>query len=84
MPEVLAAFEQGKISAKRADLLLYLEPHQQLSELDRLLSAQEDVARRSRIAAAVIRNHINAGRPDLAALRQDLTIALSSTNQSHA
>jgi hypothetical protein len=84
-PEVRAAFEAGKISARRADALLYLEPQEQLAELTRLLSVREEAARRNRIAAAVIRKHVNAGNRDIVALRRDLQLALlSTTNLSHA
>jgi hypothetical protein len=84
-PEVQAAFEAGKISASRADQLLYLEPSRQLAELDRILAAQQNATQRSRIAAAVIREHLNRGaQPSLAALREDLRLALaSSTIQSY-
>jgi hypothetical protein len=84
-PEVQAAFDAGHISARRADTLLYLEPKEQLAELNRLLVARQDVQRRSQIAAAVIKQHLDAGRRDLVALREDLRKALCSlTLQSHA
>jgi hypothetical protein len=47
----MAAYQSGKISARRAAQLLYLQPDQQRAELTRLLSIQEEAARRSRIAA---------------------------------
>jgi len=51
LPEIMAAYQSGKISARRAAQLLYLQPDQQRAELTRLLSIQEEAARRSRIAA---------------------------------
>jgi hypothetical protein len=84
-PEVRAAFESGKISARRADTLLYLPPEEQLIELNCLLAVQAEAARRTRIATAVIKRHIDAGRHDLVALKADLQLALSSlTNLTHA
>jgi|SRR6516162_5691596 len=84
-PEVQAAFEAGKISARRADVLLYLPPEEQLAELNRQLSVQEAAARRSRIAAEVIKAHVAAGRRDLVALEKELRTAISSsTFASHA
>jgi hypothetical protein len=77
-PEVQKAFADGQINARRADTLLYLEPEQQLVELEHLLSVPEEAARRSRIAAAVIRRHVNTGSRDLMALREDLKTAISS------
>jgi hypothetical protein len=82
-PEVRAAFEAGRISARRADTLLYLEPAQQLAELHRLLSVQEARAQRARIAAEVIRQYVQAGKRDLVALREDLRTALSSSIETH-
>jgi hypothetical protein len=76
--EVQATFARGDISAKKADLLLYLEPAQQSVELQRLLSVREEAARRSRIAAAVIRRHVKGGNRDIVALRADLQLALLS------
>jgi hypothetical protein len=84
-PEVRAAFEAGKISARRADTLLYLEPAQQLAELTRLLAVQEEAARRSRIVASIIKAHVAAGRRDLVVLDKELRTTLSSaTIKSHA
>jgi hypothetical protein len=80
IPEVQLAFQQGQISARRADQLLYLEPATQRAELGRLLAVQENTKRRSKIASAVIRTHLAAGRRDLTALREDLKSALASQN----
>jgi ParB-like chromosome segregation protein Spo0J len=84
-PEVQAAFEAGKISARKADTLLYLPEEQQRAELERILSQKEDAVRRSRIATAVIREYVQAGKRDLAGLRKDLQLALSTpTIETHA
>jgi hypothetical protein len=79
-PEVREAFESGQITARCADTLLYLEPEAQRRQLARLLAAQEDAARRSRIAAQVVRKHLLAGRRDLVSLRQDLRRELNTQN----
>jgi hypothetical protein len=78
--EVRAAFEAGKISARRADTLLYLEPKEQLAELEHLLAVREDARRRSKIAAEIIRRHLALGQRDLQKLRQDLKTALIKTH----
>jgi hypothetical protein len=84
-PQVQEAYRSGKISARRAAQLLYLEPSQQLAELDRILATQEKIRHRSRIAAQVIKEHLGRKSKDLVALREDLTRALcSSTNPTHA
>ena len=77
-PLVREAFKAGKISVRRADQLLYLQPDQQRAELSRLLAVREEAARRSRIAAEVIRRHVNTGNRDIVALRRDLQLALST------
>ena len=85
VPEVLAAYQAGQISARRADTLLYLPPEEQRAQLEGLLAEQALVARRSKLAAEIIKKHVDAGRRDLAALREDLRKALSSTTiQAHA
>jgi hypothetical protein len=76
--EVQEAFSAGQISAHRADTLLYLPPEEQRAQLNALLAEQADIARRSRIAAQVIKAHIDSGRRNLMALREDLRIALCS------
>jgi hypothetical protein len=69
---------KGESAPGVADTLPYLEQQEQRAELNRILSAREDTERRSKIAARVIKEHIDAGRRDLAALREDLRMALSS------
>ena len=77
LPETREAFAQGRISARRADQLLYLPVQEQLAELNRILTSQEDAARRRRIAATVIRQYVHSGKRDLVALRKDLQLALA-------
>jgi hypothetical protein len=71
------AFSSGRISARRADSLLYLAPEEQRQELARLLAAHEATEHRSRIAAEVVKSYVDAGRRDLVALERDLRLALS-------
>src|SRR5262249_45332077 len=56
--EVLEAYQQGRISARRADILLYLPQDEQRAELGRILSLQEDTKHRNKIAVEVIRRHL--------------------------
>ena len=82
---IKAALAAGRIAPRFADQLLYLCPTEQTMRLERRLATQDDVACRSRIAAKVIKEHIDGGRIDLQKLQQDLRIALSSsTIQTHA
>ena len=69
---IRAAFSERKISARRADILLHMEPEAAATELALRLSRQEEIAARSKIAAQVIREHLAAGRRDLVALSTDL------------
>ena len=66
------------ITARRADALLYLDPQRQLAELNKILSAREEAARRSRIAAEILREYMKRGCRDLITLRQDLESALAT------
>jgi hypothetical protein len=79
LPQVREAFERGEISGKRADLLLYLPPAAQAAELERILRAREEQARRSQIAARVIKEYVRSGRRDLVTLQEDLRLALSAS-----
>jgi hypothetical protein len=74
---VAQAYHQGLLSARKADELLYLPPAQQLSELNQILSDRQEVVRRSRIAAGVLRDYIHRGCCDLIALRADLDAKIS-------
>ena len=71
LPAVVAAFEAGKISAKRADLLLHLNPREQALELERRLSEAREREARHRLVAETIRRYLDArdgGRVDLVEL----------------
>ena len=76
-PAIREAFESGRITARRADILLHLEPTQQAAELAALLAKQDRVCLRSKIAAEVINEHLRSGRPDLQVLQIHLRQALS-------
>ena len=70
------AFEEGRITARRADILIHSDPIEAEVELAAILTKQERVARRSKVAAEVIRSHLQAGHRDLARLATDLRLAL--------
>jgi hypothetical protein len=76
-PEVRQAYEQGKISARRADRLLSLKPEAQRAELSRLLATKETADRRARLTAQIIREHIAGGRIDLETLQRSIREALA-------
>lgn len=77
IPEV-AALQRGQISARRADILLYLPPAQQLAELSRRLQATEERTRKARLAAQVIAGYLDTARQiDLEELRCRLGAALA-------
>jgi hypothetical protein len=75
-PAIQESYEQGKISLRRADILLHLPPEEGARQVSAILEKQEKIASRSRIAAAVIRSHLESGRRDLAMLATDLRSAL--------
>jgi hypothetical protein len=77
VPEVAQAYRQGRISARRADTLLYLPLEEQRRELDRILAEQEKTSQRSKIAAAILRDYVARGCGNLHALQQDLKTALA-------
>ena len=72
------AYVNGNISAKRADLLIHMEPGQAEAELNAILAKQERIAYRSAVAAEVIKRHLATGQRNLAALQNDLRAALSA------
>jgi len=83
--EVIDAYEQGHISARRADQLLYLPEQEQREEIAHILAVQNNAAQRSRVAARVIKSYVERGCRDLVALRGDLKSALASlTVKTHA
>jgi hypothetical protein len=67
-----------------ADTLLYLPSEEQRIQLERRLAALEQRERRSRLAAGVIRNYLDAhAQVDLEALRLLIRTALSSSVIGH-
>jgi hypothetical protein len=80
IPAVLEAYRAGKISAKRADLLLYLPPTEQAAELERRLSDAREREAKHRRAAATLRGYLdglNGQPPDLHQLNGIIRKALS-------
>jgi hypothetical protein len=80
LPAVVAAFEAGEISAKRADLLLHLPADQQAAELERRLSEAREFEARNRLVAETIRIYLatlNGLPPDLLELRSMIKAVLS-------
>ena len=77
--EVLEAYEAGSISAKRADLLLYLPPDQRNAELERRLTEVRTREARNRLVADAIRGYLdslNGQQVDLNTLGQTIREAL--------
>ena len=71
IPEVLEAYERGAISAKRADLLLYLPKAEQALELKRRLNEAYEREARPRLVADAIKSYLdglNGKRVDLVEL----------------
>jgi len=58
IPEVCEAYENGAISARMADTLLYLPAEEQAAELERRLSAAKARERKHQLVAAVIRSYL--------------------------
>jgi hypothetical protein len=58
-PEVREAYENGLISAKCADLLLYKSPSEQAAELNRRLTKARERETRHGLAAAAIRTYLD-------------------------
>jgi len=79
IPEVLAAYEAGQISAKRADLLLYLPSRQQRKQLTTLLDSVSNKERRCRMAAEVIEQYLanREGPIDLQAVAGEIRAAVA-------
>lgn len=75
--QVREAYENGQISARRADTLLYLEPAQQEQELGKILTAKTRAASRARQAVAILKIHLASGTRNLVKLQSDLRLALS-------
>jgi len=79
-PQIKAALAAGQISARFADELLYCSQAEGHERLARRLAAQDEVARRSKIAVEVIRRHLALGQRDLHVLRRDLQTALTQNH----
>jgi hypothetical protein len=80
-PEVLAAFENGLISAKRADLLLYLPAGEQALELERRLSEARRREERHQAVALTIKRYLDGlgnQKVDLAQLSKIIKEAVAS------
>jgi hypothetical protein len=76
-PELVEALRKGLISARTADSLFYLPSEEQHAQLERRLQAAEQRERRSRLAAGVIRDYLDAHKQiDLDALRVLIKAAL--------
>jgi hypothetical protein len=76
--ELVAAMRKRLISVRTADSLFYLPAEEQRVQLQRRLQAAEQVQRRSRLVASVIRSYLeSAERIDLQALRSLIQTALA-------
>ena len=60
LPAVRDAYERGQITARRADILLHLNPREKALELERRLSEAHGVERKHRLVAGVIRQYLDA------------------------
>ena len=58
-PEVREAYERGDISARRADILLYLPPDQQAAELERRFAEIAEREQKHAIVARTIREYLD-------------------------
>jgi hypothetical protein len=78
IPAVQEAYENGLISAKRADLLLYLSPSKQAERLCELLRDREAKERRHKAAAQTIEAYLQShkGKPDLQELAAQIRAAI--------
>ena len=88
IPAVREAYERGEISAKRADLLLYLPKAEQAVELERRLAEAHEREDRHCLVATAIRGYLDqldGKRVDLIELakiiRKALAFAKSATTQ---
>jgi hypothetical protein len=64
-PPVLEAYRAGRITARRADILLYLPAAEQAAELERRLSEVHEREERQRAVASAIKRYLDTlnGRP---------------------
>ena len=77
-PAVQEAYREGRISLRKADILLHSDPLEAEGELTAILEKQAEIARRSQVATRVIRSHLQAGRRGLRVLETDLRVALNT------
>ncbi len=80
IPAVRQAYENGDISARMADTLLYLSPTKQAAELARRLVETAERERKHRLVAEAIRTYLgdlNGRRVDLIELNQRIRLALA-------
>ena len=57
--EVLEAYRAGRITARRADILLYLPADQQVAELERRLSEVHEREARHAVVSATIKRYLD-------------------------
>jgi hypothetical protein len=79
-PEVLEAYRAGRLSPRRADILLHLPAAEQKAELERRLSEAREREVRHQLVASTIRTYLDSlgGRPvDLHQLSGIIRQALS-------
>jgi hypothetical protein len=80
-PEVLEAYRDGRITSRRADILLHLPAAEQKAELDRRLSEAHRHEARNRLVASIIRKYLdglNGEKVDLHQLGVIIKSALAS------
>jgi len=78
IPSVREAYENGLISARKADDLLYLPKRQQAKELATLLNDRENRERTAHLAAETINEYLasHPGKVDLMELGQKIRAAI--------
>ncbi len=59
LPEALAAYRAGRISARMLDSMLYLSPTEQRAELERRLRIAQERGHKSQLAAQTIRDYLD-------------------------
>jgi hypothetical protein len=79
IPAVREAYENGLISARKADDLLYLPKREQAKELAAILSERETRERTAHLAAEAINSYLasNSGKVDLLELGQKIRGAIA-------
>jgi hypothetical protein len=80
---VRQAYENGEISAKRADLLLYLPAGEQTAQLEAQLEQARTREHKNRLVAEIIRSYLDGlgtRKVDLHELEQRIREALAFAN----